>query len=1007
MLSCNRILRTLSYAFGLVLLITAQTILASSSGTLRGKVMDSDTKDALPGATILVKGTSIGAATDINGTYVIYNVPTGDQTLVVSYVGYVQLTTQVTVDANAETPKDFFLTPQAVTTKNVIVTAQAFGQMQSINQQLAANQIVNVVSAEKMKELPDANIAESIGRLPGISVQRNEGEADAVVIRGLSPKYNEITIEGIPMSSTNYADRSIDLSLIGDDLVKGVEVRKTLTPDMDADALGGTVNLTLKTADPGLHYDLWGNGGYNNIRSSYANYKFAATGGDRFFNNHLGVLLQGNIEEKQLPSDQFSAGYGLMKSQTLQNTFYINTNSAVVTDDDIQRHRYGASLILDYTTDLVDVKFFNVYDQKNDSTISRVNTSYFNNSSFQDQIFVNETKTIQETHSLQALFKVAGTELPISFSYTKGQQQVPNGLEFDFIQQLTGTPLSQNALIYAQPSNLMRAMGVMDPASSIYWDDFVSNTNLTDNSYDAKVDWKIPFKLSESFSGELSVGGKYHDVNRTSNNTRFWYDLQWGGSHGRIVNFVNDFPSLTGANTNLVTGGIQGTYFVDPGYAKTSILGYPIGPQYDPYLLSDMENAIYPAWKAAFYTDGPGSYNQNYTDKENSQAGYVMGEFNIGSDLTIVPGVRYQEEQTDISAYHVRLNGSNANGLDGPAPVLVDTKRDNPYWYPSVNIKYKATDNIQVIGAIYRSVSLPSFADISPAVDLDDGASSWYSGNPLLKPSTAWNYDLGTSVYSNDIGLFTVDFFYKDMSNLIYYLQNFFPFYPYPIAGAPADLSSRLPARNYYDTTWVTNASRSLTNGGIPINDPSNAYLRGVEFSWQTHFWYFPGVLSGLVLDVNLSLMSSNQQYPYFQPLTNRFGTTDTLQYATKGGPLQDQPKAVYNAILGWDYKGFSSRFSASYQQLTLSSLDLVYPTQLRNSYIDNIFLVDISLKQQIISNLSIFANATNINGHVDNNYFSHPTYTPSATSTYPAGNLPTNQQTYGWAAQFGLTFNY
>ena len=89
--------------------------------------------------------------------------------------------------------------------ETVVVTAQAKGQLSSINQQLAATSIVNVVSAEKMKELPDANIAESIGRLPGISVQRNAGEADAVVIRGLAPKYNEITIEGVPMSSTYYA----------------------------------------------------------------------------------------------------------------------------------------------------------------------------------------------------------------------------------------------------------------------------------------------------------------------------------------------------------------------------------------------------------------------------------------------------------------------------------------------------------------------------------------------------------------------------------------------------------------------------------------------------------------------------------------------------------------------------------------------------------------------------------------------------------------------------------
>jgi TonB-dependent receptor len=796
---------------------------------------------------------------------------------------------------------------------------------------------------------------------------------------------------------------------LGDDLVKGVEVSKTLMPNMDADALGGTVNLTLKTADPGLHYNIWGNGGYNNLRNSYGNYKFALSGGDRFFNDHLGVLVQGNIEEKQLPSDQFTGGYASpTKSSVVANTFYINTSSATVTDDDVQRHRYGASLILDYASDLVDLKLLNVFDQKNDSTITRDNTSYFSNSSFEDDIYVNETKTTQETHSLQALFKLGGTELPISLSYTRGEQQVPNGQQFEFIQQLTGTPLSQNALVYGQPSRLINDMGVMNPANSILWNIIDSDTKLTDNSYDAKLDWKIPFRLSESFSGKISVGGKYHSVDRTSKDTVLSYDVQWGGSHGRIVELVNEFSSgendfLKGANTNLTTGGIQGTYFVDPNYSRTSILGYPIGQQYDPYLLSYMENTIFPAWEAAYYVDGPGCFDQNYNDKEDTRAGYVMGEFNIGSNLTIVPGVRYQEEMTNIGAYHVRLNASNANGLDGPAPVWVNAKRDNPYWYPSVNIKYKATDNIQVLGAIYRSVSLPDYQEISPLVDLGDGG-TLNLGNPLLKPATAYNYDVGASVFSDAIGLFTVDLFYKDITNLIYYLPNYFPFSPYPVVGTPAGFLADMPAKSYYDTTWDNSLNRSETAASIPVNDPSDAYLRGIEFSWQTHFWYLPGVLSGIVLDFNLTLMSSNQLYPYYKPLTTKLGAVDTLLYSTTPGALQDQPKAIYNAILGWDYKGFSIRYSVRYQQLTLQSMDTQFG--LEDSYYDNVLLMDISAKQQIISNLYVFANATNINSHIDNYYYSHPTYVTPAT-TYPAGSLPTSQQTYGWNLQLGLTFYY
>jgi CarboxypepD_reg-like domain len=168
--------------FYLLLLLT-QSVFASGSGILKGKVFDRDTRDELPGATVIIKGTNIGAATDINGSYTIYNAPAGSQTVTVSYVGYITYSAQVTILQDSQNPMDFYLTAQALTAKNVLVTAQAQGQMQSINQQLSANQIVSVVSAEKMKELPDANIAESIGRLPGISLQRSAGEAYAVVVR--------------------------------------------------------------------------------------------------------------------------------------------------------------------------------------------------------------------------------------------------------------------------------------------------------------------------------------------------------------------------------------------------------------------------------------------------------------------------------------------------------------------------------------------------------------------------------------------------------------------------------------------------------------------------------------------------------------------------------------------------------------------------------------------------------------------------------------------------------
>ena len=410
-----------------VMLIMTQSLFAQGSGTLkRTRAGQRERRGTRRAQTPWSSSTNLGAAADIDGkfTYSRYSRRESyDEGLTTSGIDDDHRSHDS--ETMRRQTQEIRLTAASVIGETVIVTAQAKGQLSSINQELASTSIINVVSAEKMKELPDANIAESIGRLPGISLQRDAGEANAVIIRGLSPKYNEITIEGVPMSSTYFGDRGVDLSLVGDDLVKGVEVSKTLRPDMDADALGGTVNLTLKTAQPGLHYDVWGNGGYTKLNDSYNNYKFSGSAGDRFVDDKFGVLIQGNIEEKQLPSNQLSASYATPIYNKAVNQFYVNTQQTDLTESNTTRHRYGASAILDYASDFVDVKLFNVYDQKSDSNISRGNITSFSSTQFQDQVFVSRTRTEQRSHSLQALFKFAGTELPISLCTQKPTKAPP------------------------------------------------------------------------------------------------------------------------------------------------------------------------------------------------------------------------------------------------------------------------------------------------------------------------------------------------------------------------------------------------------------------------------------------------------------------------------------------------------------------------------------------------------------------------------------------------------
>ena len=328
-----------------------QVALAAENGTVEGYVRDSQTHEALPGATVFIVATTMGASTDLNGRFFISDVPPGSYTLRVTYIGYKPQELHALLHPGADLKIDIALEPVGVKGKEVVVTAQAAGQNAAINQQLSANQIVNVVSAARIQELPDANAAESVGRLPGISVIRSGGEADEVVIRGLQPKYNEIMIDGIQISSANPNNRSTDLSDISSNMLEGIQVWKTVTPDMDADVIGGVVNFELREArvkKPGVpQFSLVGQGGYNNLPDAYNqfnNYKYVGSAEDRFLSDKLGIFAQVDVERKNLSSNELGASYDHMDTST---TKYITTGLSLY-DIPRDRRRYNGTVVLDY-----------------------------------------------------------------------------------------------------------------------------------------------------------------------------------------------------------------------------------------------------------------------------------------------------------------------------------------------------------------------------------------------------------------------------------------------------------------------------------------------------------------------------------------------------------------------------------------------------------------------------------------------------------------------------------
>ncbi|GLR18765.1 TonB-dependent receptor [Portibacter lacus] len=994
----------LSLSFISITLIGADSF---ANGIISGKITDASTGESLAFANVSLDSTSIGTTTDLEGNYTLF-APEGNYTLVVSYLGYTDVRQEIQIQDGEKITIDVELTFGTLL-EAVTISAQASGQISAINEQLASNKIVNVISAEKMEELPDANAAESIGRLPGISVSRSSGEANKVIVRGLSPKYSNVSIEGIKMPSTNDYDRSVDLNLIQGEMLSGVEVSKSLRADMDADAIGGTINLKLRSASEGLKFNTNVEGGYNFLGSSFNNYKVVGAVSNRFFKNKIGARLQLTSETKQLPSHRFGGSYsGAILSQVLdsegnltgEESYKFRTLGATLTDQNTQRSRNGATLVLDYDSDFFEVKYFSLYNRKIDESTNRTNSFTFTspNEPYRQNVGEYRNNTNFTINSLQTKYKFLGTNLNLTLSTSIANSTSPS-TSFDFLQLDDGAdPINQDYLIFRHPAEVLNSFQNIDVNSTYFQGASLSTSTLKDINRDILLNYEIPFELNKNFSGVITVGGKYHLLTRDSGQDEDFVDYQYGIGRSRKEALIALYPWI---ETNLgAQRGLEAINFLDPNYDPGVFLDgrYNLGWSADINMLSEMHKDFKDNSEKSFQKGGYSNFYKDYTNREESYAGFAMVEFNLWKKLMILPGLRYEREATSYQSYLLFTQSGSVSGIKGvPRPTSAD--RMNEFLFPSLNMKYKINDWSFLQAAAYRSTSRPDFRRLSPLVIIPEySTSAFTSGNPYLKPSTAYNYDLGLAVYGNKIGLFTVNAFYKEVTGFIFTMNNYFPLRNDRIINAPSTFLDGLPGEELYPYDELEPVART----NIAFNNLEKSSYKGIEVSWQTNFWYLSNFLKGFVLDVNATFLTSSTHYPYFDEAvvgvdSSGFFPKDIIgfEYKTREGRFADQPNKIVNVILGYDIKGFSSRLSFRYQERSITGIDT--RLALSESYYDDFVLVDLSLKQNITERLSIYANATNILNHIDDYFVEYIDQDP----------LPTSSEQYGRRIQFGLRYNY
>ncbi|HEY6268320.1 MAG TPA: carboxypeptidase regulatory-like domain-containing protein [Candidatus Acidoferrum sp.] len=318
------------------------------NGTISGHVADVN-QDVLVGARVELQPNGFAATTDAQGAFTISNLAPGKYTLSVSYLGFKPFSKEVTVASGSVTNIDAALEIETVNQQVVVRGERERGEVEAINREMNADNIVQVLPAEVLTSLPNTNIADAVGRLPSVSLERDEGEGKYVQVRGTEPRLTNLTLDGVHVPSPESV-RQVKLDAIPADLVDSVEINKTLSPSQEGDAIGGSVNLVTKRAGERPFMSVQAMGGYTPVGLGGRLNEFDSTIGKRFGREkRLGLLFGGSYDYNQRGTDDIEPApgtndFGTPGNPNIQPVFF----GMDVREYKFYRHRYGFVGSADY-----------------------------------------------------------------------------------------------------------------------------------------------------------------------------------------------------------------------------------------------------------------------------------------------------------------------------------------------------------------------------------------------------------------------------------------------------------------------------------------------------------------------------------------------------------------------------------------------------------------------------------------------------------------------------------
>lgn len=694
----------------------------------------------------------------------------------------------------------------------IVVTGQRASIRKAVQAQAKADNIVSVISADDIGSLPDINAAEALARMPGVSVQRDQGEGRYVVVRGLGPDLNSVTINGALVPAPENSRRGVSLDVLPSGLIRSLEVTKTLTPDMDANSLGGTVEVkTLSAFDlPGQLLTGTLGGGYDTLAKKTSPFG-SVLWADRFLGGTLGVAVGVSSERRSFASDDVETGGGWTATGRL-TTLELRDYQPVR-----ERHALGVNIDLrpDDSLSLYLRSFYSAFsdDEIRDRlTIGNIaGGSAAEGATFTARA---ERRLRQRKYTRDVSSLVLGGEktfdawkLEGAVGASRAQEDQPNALnDVQFRQNnVAGLSFSGTELpVISGPANLY------NPALYNLNGITLQARLSKDRENHARLDLsrRLDFGNAET---TVKAGLKASRREKTNDTDQFAFNSATVTS-----------PNYWGAGPTTLAGFLTG-----------SEIDFPqrIGQAIDPAVV---RNRVQGLNRQGARTLAASTIN-DWTMNEDIDSAYIQAGTHFGETFVLV-GVRSERTRFDASGAQISTTGVVTPRVAGRS--YTDT-------LPNLQARWNLDAATSVRAALTQAVVRANFSQLAPGVQLSSPTEATI-GNPELKPLRSDNIDLGVERLLGQEGNVSVYLFSKDIKDFTY----------------STNLAGTGPWVGYTNATGFVNGD--------------SAKVRGIELAYSQALRQLPGWMSGLIVGANATLTDSKAILGRFDRTANAVLTRES-----------------------------------------------------------------------------------------------------------------------------------